>query len=109
MIATGTDGMTPPDAEFPALHEEIALLHDEVGMSMIDALRASSHHGAVALGLQDVIGTLEPGKQANVAFLREDPLAGPASLASVVLTVKRGTSYWRRDFVLGEPPAPPGG
>ena len=109
MIAAGTDGMTPPDSPFPALHEEIRLLHEEVGMPMLDVLKAASYHGAVALGLEDTIGTLEPGKHANIAFLREDPLAGAESLRSVELTVKRGTLYYRRDFVLGEPPPGPGG
>lgn len=109
MIAAGTDGMTPPDSAFPALHEEIRLLHEEVGMPMIDVLRAASHHGAVALGLENEIGTLEPGKYANIVFLREDPLAGPESLRAVELTVKRGTLYHRSDFVLGGPPALPGG
>ncbi|MDE2980351.1 MAG: amidohydrolase family protein [Gemmatimonadota bacterium] len=109
MIAAGTDGMTPPDSLFPALHEEMRLLHEEVGMPMLDVLKAASYHGAVALGLEDTIGTLEPGKHANVVFLREDPLAGAESLRSVELTVKRGTLYYRRDFVLGEPPPGPGG
>ena len=104
MVATGTDGMTPPDAVFPALHEEIRLLHDDVGMPMPDVLRAASFHGAVALGTEASIGTLETGKHANIVFLREDPLTGPESLQSVELTVKRGTLYYRRDFVLGEPP-----
>ena len=104
MVATGTDGMTPPDAIFPALHEEIRLFHDDVGMPMLDVLRAASFHGAVALGMEDTIGTLEAGKHANIVFLREDPLTGPESLQSVELTVKRGTLYYRRNFVLGEPP-----
>lgn len=111
MVATGTDGMTPPDAAFPALHEEIRLFHDDVGMPMLDALKAASLHGAVALGMEDAIGTLEAGKHANIVFLREDPLTGPESLESVELTVKRGALYYRRDFVLGEPPPgrePPG-
>ena len=107
MIAAGTDGMTPPDSTFPALFDEIRLLHDDVGMPMMDVLRAATFHGAVALGLDHDIGTLEPGKLANIAFLREDPLAGPGSFRTVELTVKRGTLYHRRDFVLGEPP--PGG
>ena len=79
-------------------------------MPMLEVLKAASLHGAVALGLEDRIGTLEPGKQANVVFLSEDPLAGPTSLRSVQLTVKRGSLYFRDDFVLGEPPrgGPPG-
>ena len=112
MIAAGTDGMTPPDSVFPALHEEIRLLHEGVGIPMLDVLKAASLHGAVALGLEDDIGTLEPGKHANIVFLGDDPLAGAASLRSVQLTVKRGTLYHRADFVLGGPPdrpiGPPG-
>ena len=110
MIAAGTDGMTPPDSTFPALFDEIRLLHEDVGMPMMDVIRAATFHGAVALDLEDEIGTLEPGKQANIVFLREDPLAGTESFRTVELTVKRGTLFYRRDFVLGEPPpeGPPG-
>ena len=108
MVATGTDGMTPPTSDFPALFDEIRHLHDDVGMPMLDVLKAASHHGAVALGLEDSIGTIEPGKHADIVFLREDPLAGPESLRSVELTVKRGTPYYRRDFVLGAPRRPRG-
>ena len=104
MIAAGTDGTSPPDSVFPALHEEIRYLHDWAGMTMMDVLAAATHHGAVALGMENAIGTLEPGKHANIVFLRQDPLAGPESLRSVELTVKRGTLYFRGDFVLGSPP-----
>ena len=104
MIAAGTDGMTPPDSAFPALHEEIRLLNEDVGMPMLEVLKAAPLHGAVALGMEDRIGTLEPGKHANIVFLSEDPLAGAESLRSVQLTVKRGTLYYRDDFVLGGPP-----
>ena len=78
-------------------------------MPMLDVLKAASLHGAVALGLDDRTGTLEAGKHANIVFLREDPLAGAESLRSVELTVKRGTLYYRQDFVLGGPPELPGG
>ena len=108
MIAAGTDGATPPDAVFPALYDEIRLLAEDVGMPMPEVLKAASLHGAVALGMEDEIGTLEPGKHANIVFLSEDPLAGAESLRSVQLTVKRGTLYYRRDFVLGAPPEGPG-
>ena len=106
MIAAGTDGTSEPDSVFPALHEEVGYLHEWVGMTMMDVLTAATHHGAVALGLEDTIGTLEPGKHANIVFLRQDPLAGLGSLRSVELTVKRGTLYYREDFVLGAPPRP---
>lgn len=47
-------------------------------------------------------------KHADIVFPREDPLDGPGSLRSVEFTVKRGTLYYRRDFVLGAPRRPPG-
>ena len=109
MIAAGTDGKAPPDSVFPALYDEIRLLNEEAGIPMLDVLKAASLHGAVALGMEDRIGTLEPGKHANIVFLGEDPLAGAASLRSVQLTVKRGTLYYRDDFVLGELPGGPSG
>ena len=109
MIAAGTDRMTPPAFAFPALYDEIRLLNEEVGMPMLEVLKAASLHGAVALGREHRIGTLEPGKHANIVFLSEDPLAGAESLRSVRLTVKRGTLYYGDDFVLGEPPGGPPG
>ena len=63
MIAAGTDGMTPPDSTFPALFDEIRLLHEDVGMPMMDVIRAATFHGAVALDLEDEIGTLEPASK----------------------------------------------
>lgn len=34
MVATGTDGMTPPASDFPALLDEIRHLRDDVGLPM---------------------------------------------------------------------------
>ena len=102
-ISTGTDGMTPLTDEWPALYEELAYLREDVGMPMEDVLRAGSLHGAIALGLENEIGTVEEGKYANLIFLEEDPLAGVESLRSIVFTLKRGKRFNRSDFVLGSP------
>ena len=108
-IAAGTDGMTPPADEWPALFDELEYLHERVGMPMTDVIRAATLHGAIALGLEDRIGTVETGKYANLVFLDEDPTSGVESLRSVAYTVKRGRRYDRSDFVLGTPPGRPGG
>lgn len=100
-ISVGTDGMTPLNDEWPALFEEMALLHERVGMPMEEVIRAASLHGATALGLEDQLGTVEEGKYANLVFLSEDPLSGPESFRSVVFTLKRGRRFDRADFVLG--------
>jgi imidazolonepropionase-like amidohydrolase len=48
------------------------------------------------------MGTLETGKLANMVFTKRDPLTDVRALRTVVLTVKRGAPYWRRDY---QPPA----
>lgn len=82
-----------------------------LGISRRPDRQPTSFHGCQATGrwCASDRDAIEPGKHANVAFLRVDPLTGPASLRSVGLTVKRGTLYYRRDFVLGEPPEQPSG
>lgn len=103
VIATGTDSCAKPDCEFPELYDEIAYLHDDVGMPMDDVIKAATLNGAKILGRDYETGTVEPGKLANFVFLRENPLEGPKALESVELTVKRGRAYARKDFVLGTP------
>lgn len=107
LISAGTDGTTPPTDEWPALFSELGYLHEEVGMPMVDVLKAASINNAIALGLDDEIGTVEAGKYANLVFLQEDPLSGPDALKSVAFTVKRGRVFHRDDFELGEVPQPP--
>jgi len=44
------------------------------------------------------MGTIEPGKFANIAFLAKDPLADIANVKTVTLTLKRGHEFPRRDY-----------
>jgi len=97
ILSTGTDGFSPASDPWPALDAEMALLQDEAHIPAADVLRAATVGGALATGQTD-IGTIEPGKLANLVFTREDPLRDVRAFRSVVLTVKRGQDYWRRDF-----------
>jgi 5-methylthioadenosine/S-adenosylhomocysteine deaminase len=57
-------------------------------MSLSDALRLATRGGAYCVGLSDRIGTLAPGKQADVIAVRADALGlGPLNnaLGTVVL------------------------
>lgn len=103
-IAAGTDAPPAPGAEWPALYEELAYLHERVGMSMTDVIRAATRNGALTLGLAEEIGTVEEGKYANLVFLEADPAAGVESLKSIRFTLKRGARFDRAEFELGTPP-----
>ncbi|MDZ4371622.1 MAG: amidohydrolase family protein, partial [Phenylobacterium sp.] len=96
-IAAGTDGETPADAPFPALHEELERLV-AAGLPPIEALRAASFNGARAIGQAEDRGTIEVGKLADLVFTQDDPSRDIRALRSVVLTVKRGARYPRADF-----------
>jgi imidazolonepropionase-like amidohydrolase len=62
----------------------------EQGMSPLDALVASTRNVAAAYGLLDDVGTLEPGKRADLLVLDADPLADPEHYARIAHVVKDG-------------------
>jgi imidazolonepropionase-like amidohydrolase len=63
------------------------------GLSARDALRSATAVGARALGLDDLIGTVERGKLADLLVVDGDPLADPAVLgdpARIALVLQLG-------------------
>ncbi|MCV0402764.1 MAG: amidohydrolase family protein [Chloroflexi bacterium] len=69
-VAMGTDsGVTPHGRNL----DELALMV-EGGMSPMDALRAATQSAAELMGLEDELGTLEPGKRADLVVVSGDPL-----------------------------------
>jgi len=97
-LATGTDAPAPTASPWPGVFEEMDLLR-KAGLPPRDVIRAATLNGAKVLKRDGEMGSIEPGKLANIAFLSENPLADRAQWRSVVLTVKRGTRYWRRDYL----------
>lgn len=64
--------------DLPAMHEEnlvvCAGICHKNGMSKEGALKAITIHAAEALGLSDLIGSLEPGKMADIAIFDKNPV-----------------------------------
>ncbi len=63
------------------------------GATEMQAIQASTSVGAEILGLDDSLGTVEPGKQADLIVVREDPLKDIRVLQrsdSIVLVIKGG-------------------
>jgi imidazolonepropionase-like amidohydrolase len=96
-ISAGTDADSDWKAPLPALADEVALLV-KAGMTPMDAIRAATSVAARAAGEERDMGTLRPGKLANIAFLAKDPLADIANVRTVTLTVKRGKEFARRAY-----------
>ena len=77
-LATGTDtGEVGVTADM--VWREIVLLRDH-GLSAMAAIAAATSVGARLLGLDDEIGTVEPGKRADLLLVEGDPLADLARL-----------------------------
>ena len=97
-ISTRTDGDTPPGDPLPSMFDEFALLGGPAGMKPADVLRAATLTGARAAGQEKNMGSIEPGKLANMVVLSANPLADARNLRSIVMTVKRGRQYVRAGY-----------
>jgi len=80
------------------LHRELELLVAS-GLSSLQALRAATLTAAEALGKDDRLGTVEPGKFADMVVLDADPLQDIQNLEKIHLVVQGGKSY-ERDALL---------
>jgi len=67
-------------------------------MKPADVLRSATLIGARAAGQQNDMGSIEPGKLANMVVLSANPLIDVRNLRSIVMTVKRGRRFVRADY-----------
>jgi len=74
------------------LHRELELLVAS-GLSPLQALRAATLTAAEALGKEDRLGTIEPGKFADMVVLNADPLQEIQNLRKIYLVVQGGKTY----------------
>lgn len=91
LITAGTDvgGWMTPGVSF---HRELQLLAD-AGISNMDVIRIATHNGALALGVLADVGTIEPGKRADLVILYEDPLEEIRHTQSIQSVVHDGVIY----------------
>jgi imidazolonepropionase-like amidohydrolase len=87
----GTDSGNSPLMPYGQLHaHEAEILVRYGGYTPMEAIVASTKNTAFAMGLEDDLGTLQPGKLADVIILTSDPLAdirvlqGGQHLATVI-------------------------
>lgn len=95
-VAVGSDAPAVPYGF--GVHLELALLAG-AGMANDHVLRMATTQGALALGLEQQIGTLEEGKLADFVVLDGDPLTTIADTLRIVATVKGGHWYARESLL----------
>jgi Tol biopolymer transport system component len=98
-VGVGSDAPAVPYGL--GIHLELALLA-RAGIANDQILRMATAEGALALGLEQQIGTLEEGKLADFVVLDGDPLAYIADTLRIVAVAKGGV--WHERLSLLTPP-----
>jgi imidazolonepropionase-like amidohydrolase len=84
----GNGGMIPGFAD----HRELELLV-EAGFTPVEAIRIATLNGATYLGRADRIGSIAPGKNADLVVVKGDPATRIADVENVEVVFKDGAGY----------------
>jgi len=85
---TGNGGVLPGFGD----QREIELLV-EAGFTPLEAIQIATENGAIYLGQQGRIGTLAPGKQADLVLIKGDPSKNIDEIENVETVFKAGVGY----------------
>lgn len=89
VMGMGTDSGTPMNFHTEALWREIKA-HVDMGMPPLRAIAAATRVNARIIGRGADLGTIEPGKLADVIVVKGDPLFSVTALSQVEIVVKNG-------------------
>ncbi len=87
-IGAGNDGGTPFNPSTNLVRELELLV--ELGMTPAEALDAANRSAAELLRMEGQIGTVEPGKLADLVVLDSDPLASISTLRNAQIVIRGG-------------------
>ncbi len=97
MLLAGTDVGIPTLVPGISLHQELRLLV-EAGLTPLQALQTATLNPARVLGLAGSLGTIEPGKLADLVLLDANPLASIDNTRRIRAVVADGRLYRRADL-----------
>jgi imidazolonepropionase-like amidohydrolase len=92
----GTDAPLRNSISGFGLHDELAYFV-QAGLTPMRALRTATYEPARYLNALDSLGTIEPGKVADLVLLDGDPLADIRNTRRIAAIVTRGRVYDSRD------------
>jgi imidazolonepropionase-like amidohydrolase len=104
VMGMGTDSGTPMNFHSEALWREIKV-HVDMGMSPSRAIAAATRVNAQAIGKGRELGSIEPGKIADVIVVNGNPNFDITALAHVEVVVKDGVVYKGGTGGLPRPPS----
>ena len=99
VVATGTDAGGPVGYNFQGynLPWEVKLFV-QAGLTPMEALVAATRNGAMVIGVEDQLGTVEVGKLADILILTANPLDDIDNIRKIETIVYKGKPYPRQEF-----------
>ena len=95
-ILAGTDAIgAPTEGPLPHLHDELELLVNEAGLTPLQAITAATLAPARALGIEERVGTIAVGKDADLVILTADPSADIRNTRTVDAVYRGGKRFVR--------------
>ena len=96
-VCAGTDGMMPPASQdsLPALHGEMELLVSRAGFTPLEAITAATLNSARAIGAASTLGSVAPGKLADLVVLDANPGDDIRNTRSIAFVVRGGVIHRR--------------
>ena len=96
-LLAGSDAANPYVVPGFSLHEELVLLV-EAGLSPTAALETATRNPAEYLGLRDSLGTVEPGKIADLVLLDADPTVDITNTRKIAAVLVGGRWISKREI-----------
>jgi imidazolonepropionase-like amidohydrolase len=99
-MGVGTDAASPLNMHDEAMRFEMQALV-ESGMTPAQVISAATKTNAEILGQFDSLGTVEPGKLADLVIVRGNPLTNIANVGDVDIVVKDGMVFYAETAAAG--------
>ncbi len=97
-LAAGTDAGGTVGYNFQGYNTPWELkLFVECGLTALEAIVAGTGNGAEVIGVENILGTVEPGKLADMLLLGSNPLDDIGDIRDIDLVIQDGKIY-ERDF-----------
>jgi imidazolonepropionase-like amidohydrolase len=94
-ILSGTDIPNFDLVPGASLHHELEILV-EAGIPPLEVIKIATKNGAQALGIEEDVGTIEPGKQADMIILSDDPVDDISNTRKIEAVISDGQFVNRR-------------
>jgi imidazolonepropionase-like amidohydrolase len=91
-ILSGTDIPNFDLVPGSSLHHELEILV-EAGISPLEVIKIATRNGAQALGIENDVGTIEPGKQADMIILSDNPVDEISNTKKIETVINNGQFY----------------